>query len=78
MIEKPFDLIHKNLNRQTFIYLKDGRLLAGKMIGYDKELNISLSDAFYEGREDRVYDRVVIRRNNIISIGNEEEIIWTE
>ena len=79
MTEKPFDLIHKNLNKETYVYLKDGRLLNGKMIGYDKELNISLSNASYEkDDEKKVYDKLVIRRNNILSIGNDEGMIWTE
>jgi len=79
LTEKPFDLIHKNLNKETYVYLKDGRLLNGKMIGYDKELNISLSNASYEkDDEKKVYDKLVIRRNNILSIGNDEGMIWTE
>jgi len=75
--EKPFDLIHKNLNRQTYIYLRDGRLLTGKMIGYDKELNISLSDVYNEKNE-KIYDKLVIRRNNILSIGNDDELVMME
>jgi len=77
LTEKPFDLIHKNLNRQVYVYLRDGRLLTGKMIGYDKELNISLADVHIEEREKR-YDKLVIRRNNILSIGNDDEVIMLE
>lgn len=77
MSEKPFDLIHKNLNRTTYVYLRDGRLLTGKMIGYDKELNISLSDVHVDDNE-RIYDKLVIRRNNILSIGNDDEVVLME
>jgi len=79
MSEKPFDLIHNNLDKIAFVYLRDGRCLKGTMLGYDKDLNIALGDATAEtGENARVYPRLIIRRNNILSIANDTGMIWEE
>ncbi|MHC1604644.1 MAG: LSM domain-containing protein [Candidatus Methanofastidiosia archaeon] len=75
--EKPFDLIHQNLDKLTSVYLRDGRILKGTMIGYDKDLNIALSDATEEFEDmHRKLGKVIIRRNNILSIESDKGILW--
>jgi len=77
--EKPFDLIHNSLEKEVKVYLRDGRLFVGIMSGYDKDLNIALSDvSVTEDGKTKEYDQIVIRRNNILSIGNDEGILWEE
>ncbi|RZN45768.1 hypothetical protein EF808_06335 [archaeon] len=76
---KPFDLIHKNLDNDVEVYLRDGRMIRGRMVGYDKDLNIALADATSQkGETTRDYKRLVLRRNNILSIGKEGDVIWEE
>ena len=81
MSEKPFDLIHGNLDKVAYVYLKDGRCFKGILLGYDKDLNIALGDASSDSDEAenvRVYERIIIRRNNILSIANDTGFIWEE
>ncbi|MHC1598464.1 MAG: LSM domain-containing protein [Candidatus Methanofastidiosia archaeon] len=79
MSEKPFDLIHKNLDKVVNVYLRDGRLLTGSMLGYDKDLNIALDHTTVVLEDgEKSLGRVIIRRNNILSISSEDEILWQE
>ena len=79
MSEKPFDLIHNSLDREVKVFLRDGRLFVGIMRGYDKDLNLALDDATTtDGESTKEYGRIIVRRNNILSISTEDGIIWEE
>jgi len=65
---KPFDMIHKSLNKTVVIALKDGRFLKGRLIGYDTELNLSMDNAeIFNDEMKKKLGVVVIRKNNVIS-----------
>jgi len=65
---KPFDIIHKSLNKTVIIALKDGRFLKGRLIGYDAELNLSMDNAeIFNDEMKKKLGVVVIRKNNVIS-----------
>jgi len=69
----PMDLLETSINREVSIRLKDGRLLMGKLSGYDAYLNIVLEDAKEEREKDnekmeKRLGRVMVRGNNIVSI----------
>ncbi|MBC7081120.1 MAG: RNA-binding protein [Thermoplasmatales archaeon] len=69
----PMDLLETSINREVAIRLKDGRILIGKLSGYDAYLNIVLEDAKEEIEKDnekleKRLGRVMVRGNNIVSI----------
>jgi len=65
----PIDLLEVSLNRDISLLLKDGRILNGKLIGYDQYMNLVLDNAREEkeGEEKRL-GRVVVRGSNVVSI----------
>ncbi|MEM1513919.1 MAG: LSM domain-containing protein [Candidatus Thermoplasmatota archaeon] len=69
----PMDLLETSINRDVSIRLKDGRILMGKLTGYDAYLNVVLEDAKEEIEKDnekieKRLGRVMVRGNNIVSI----------
>lgn len=65
---KPFDMVHKSLNKTVVVALKDGRFLKGRLIGYDTELNLSMDNAeIYNDEMKKKLGVVVIRKNNVLS-----------
>lgn len=74
----PLDLLEESLNREVSLLLKDGRILEGKLAGYDQYMNLVLEKTIEKrkrmGKEevkekgDRRLDRVVVRGNNVVSI----------
>lgn len=65
----PIDLLEVSLNREISLLLKDGRILNGKLSGFDQYMNLVLDDAreTKEGEERRL-GKVVVRGSNIVSI----------
>jgi small nuclear ribonucleoprotein (snRNP)-like protein len=69
MIQKPLDLIHKNLDSEVSITLKDGRQIRGTLIGYDTDFNLALDNAeIYDEDGKRGLGKIVLRNNNVASI----------
>ncbi len=74
----PLDLLEESLNREVSLLLKDGRILEGRLAGYDQYMNLVLEKTMEKrermGKEDvkekgdRRLDRVVVRGNNVVSI----------
>jgi small nuclear ribonucleoprotein len=65
----PLNVLEKTLNQKLSLLLKDGRILEGKLIGFDDYMNMVLEDT-EETMEDtqRRLGTVILRGNNIISI----------
>lgn len=65
----PLDVLEKALNSKMVLVLKDGRVMEGKLVGYDQYMNVVLEDT-----EERTPDRsrrlgtVVLRGNNLVSM----------
>jgi len=69
MRQKPLDLIHKNLESEVDIVLKDGRRIRGTLIGYDTDFNLALDNAeIYDEDSKRGLGKIVLRNNNVASI----------
>lgn len=65
-VSRPLDIVHKSLNKQVEITLKDGRCLKGELLGYDTDLNLSLGNAeMVSEKVTKKLGTVVIRKNNV-------------
>jgi len=66
----PLALLEKSLDKKVSLLLKDGRVLEGKLTGYDEFMNMVIDDtveSLQEG-EGRRLGVVVLRGNNVVSI----------
>jgi small nuclear ribonucleoprotein len=65
----PLTVLEKAMHKRITLLLKDGRVLEGKLMGFDDYMNIVL-DETEESQEDNVrrLGTVVLRGNNVVSI----------
>jgi len=65
----PLDVLEKSMNQKLSLLLKDGRLVEGKLSGYDEYMNMVLVDV-EESHEDtkRRLGTIILRGNNVVSI----------
>ena len=65
----PTDLLESSLKKEVSLLLKDGRVLSGRLTGYDQYMNLVVEDTREEkeGSERRL-GFVVLRGSNIVSI----------
>ncbi|HEC76663.1 MAG TPA: RNA-binding protein [Thermoplasmatales archaeon] len=65
----PIDLLEVSINREVSLLLKDGRLLKGKLLGFDQYMNLVLDEAREEKEDsERRIGKVVVRGSNVVSI----------
>lgn len=65
----PLDVLERSMNKKMALQLKDGRVLEGKLVGYDQYMNLVLEET--EERHDekgRRLGTVVLRGNNVVTI----------
>jgi small nuclear ribonucleoprotein len=66
----PLDVLETQLNLRMHVLLKDGRVMEGKLVGYDQYMNIVLEEADEKGPSaEKRLGTVVVRGNNIVSMG---------
>jgi len=65
----PLDVLEKSLDQKVSLLLKDGRLVDGKLTGYDEYMNMVLDDV-EETKDDakRRVGKIILRGNNVVSI----------
>lgn len=65
----PINILERSLNRRLSLLLKDGRILEGKLTGYDEYMNMVLEDT-QETKDDVVkkMGTVILRGNNVVTI----------
>ena len=65
----PLHVLEKSVMRKVTLLLKDGRMLEGKLTGYDEYMNMVLEDTeeSHNGSVKRI-GTVILRGNNIVSI----------
>jgi len=65
----PINILEKAMNRKVSLLLKDGRILEGKLVGFDEFMNLVL-DETEETMNDtkRRINTVILRGNNVVSI----------
>lgn len=65
----PLKILEKSVNRKLNLLLKDGRVLEGKLIGFDDYMNLVLEDTEERIEENvRKIGTVVLRGNNVVTI----------
>ena len=66
----PTALLEKSVDKRVSLLLKDGRVLEGKLTGYDDNMNLVLEDTVETtaAQEERRLGTVVLRGNNVVSI----------
>jgi len=66
----PLDVLEKSINQKLSLLLKDGRLVEGKLTGYDEYMNMVLSDVEETNVDNnkRRLGTIILRGNNVVSI----------
>jgi small nuclear ribonucleoprotein len=65
----PLDVLEKAMNQKLFLLLKDGRMIEGKLTGYDEYMNMVLDDVEETIDENkRRLGTIILRGNNVVSI----------
>ena len=69
----PLDVLEKSMNQKLSLLLKDGRVIEGKLTGYDEYMNMVLNEVeeTFEQNKRRL-GTVILRGNNDVSIS----ILW--
>jgi len=65
----PNTLLEQSLNHRITLLLKDGRVLEGKLVGFDDYMNMVLEEP-EETTQERVrrLGKVILRGNSVVSI----------
>ena len=65
----PLDVLEKSINKKMSLQLKDGRVIEGKLAGYDQYMNLVLEESEEKsGETGRRLGTLVLRGNNVVSI----------
>ena len=65
----PLALLEKNVDKNVSLLLKDGRILEGKLTGFDDYMNMVLEETTERSaEEEKRLGTVVLRGSNVVSI----------
>ena len=65
----PLDILEKSVNQKLALLLKDGRIIDGKLSGFDEYMNMVLDDVEeINGETKRRLGTIILRGNNVVSI----------
>lgn len=67
----PVTLLEKSVDKRVSLLLKDGRVLEGRLSGFDEYMNMVLDDTVETSsdcQDGRRLGCVVLRGNNVVSI----------
>ncbi len=65
----PMEMLDKLMNSRVSIVLKDGRIVEGKLTGYDAYMNMVVDEAEEkDGENVKRLGKVVLRGNSITSV----------
>lgn len=69
LLALPLDVLERSLNKKMSLQLKDGRMIEGKLVGFDQYMNLVLEES--EEKRDETGRRlgtVILRGNNVVTI----------
>jgi small nuclear ribonucleoprotein len=65
----PINILEKSMNKRVSLLLKDGRILEGKLAGFDEFMNLVLDETEETMNDNkRRLNSVILRGNNVVSI----------
>jgi len=65
----PLDVLERSINKKMSLQLKDGRVIEGKLVGYDQYMNLVLEESEEKaGETGRRLGTLVLRGNNVVTI----------
>lgn len=65
----PLDVLQRSVNQNLNLLLKDGRIIEGKLSGYDEYMNMVLEEVEESyGDTKRRLGTIILRGNNVVSI----------
>ncbi len=65
----PLDVLQRSVNQNLNLLLKDGRIIEGKLSGYDEYMNMVLDEVEEShGETKRRLGTIILRGNNVVSI----------
>lgn len=65
----PHALLERMLQQRVVLLLKDGRTMAGRLVGADEHMNLVLDETEEHGSEAaRRLGRVLLRGSNVVSL----------
>ena len=66
----PVSLLEKSVDKRVSLLIKDGRVLEGRLTGFDEYMNMSLEETTETtaAQEERRLGTVILRGNNVVSI----------
>ena len=65
----PLNFLEKSIDKKIMLLLKDGRMIEGKLTGFDNYMNMVLEDTEESHQEKkRKLGTVILRGNNVVSI----------
>jgi small nuclear ribonucleoprotein len=66
----PHNVLEKSINKRVNLLLKDSRILDGKLVSYDENMNMVLEETEETGPDQNVrrLGTVILRGNNVVTI----------
>lgn len=65
----PLDTLERSVNQEMRLLLKDGRVIEGKLLGFDEYMNLVLGDVEETKDENkRRLGKIILRGSNVVSI----------
>lgn len=65
----PQNLLEKSIDKHVSIVLKDGRIINGKLTGFDEYMNMVIEEAEEQNDDTRrKLGSLILRGNNVVSI----------
>lgn len=62
-------MLERSINKKMSLQLKDGRVIEGKLVGYDQYMNLVLEESEEKsGETGRRLGTLVLRGNNVVTI----------
>jgi small nuclear ribonucleoprotein len=65
----PLDVLERSINKKMALQLKDGRVIEGKLVGFDQYMNLVLEESEEKSADaGRRLGTVILRGNNVVTI----------
>ncbi|ABO34752.1 LSm family protein [Methanococcus maripaludis] len=66
--QRPLDALGKSINTNVTVFLKDGKVVKGRLKAYDLHMNVALENAKIENDEEKEFPMLVVRGDNVLYV----------